>query len=278
MRKFYFVFFIGAIVLSDCVMPKTNKNEIITDAVSSHPTNDTFHLLCKFWQLSDADHPTPGDVSFTNDSILYEPGIVFMNDSSVLENPAGEMRYGKFQVKGNMIHVNFSNGGRATYTIGRLHKDELWLKRTENKHTTDLRYKPTQTYWANTDKNPFSRMNYLWTIKPAKAESDEAIKDRVKECVQFYAYYLKGFVDGQATNINFNALPCCFNWYSGGISIQNEDKLDKKWINCFYSKDQAYKGRQMIEDVISKKYKWDAQETNWIKQSAPVLQQIHDSL
>lgn len=278
MRKFYFAFFIGALVLCDCVMPTTNKNEIITDAGLFHPPNDTFHLLCQYWQLSDADHPTPGDVSFTDDSILFEPGIVFMTDSSMLENPAGEMRYGKFQVKGNMVHVKFSDGGKAIYTIGRLHKDELWLKRIENKHTTDLRYKPTQTYWANTDKNPFSQKNYQWTIKPVKPESDEAIKNRAKECVQFYAYYLKGFVDGGATKINFNALPCCFNWYSGGITIQNEDKLDKKWINCFYSKEEAYKGRQMIEDVISKKYKWDDKETNWIKQSAPVLQQIHDSL
>lgn len=280
MRKLFLPVFVGAsVLLYNCVMPSQNRNEKIVDAVSTTVLpNDTFHLLCQFWKLSDAEHPTPKDVSFTNDSILYEPGIVFMTDSSVLENPTGEMSYGKFSLDGNMIHVNFANGTKAIYTIGRLHKDELWLKRAENKHTTNLTYIPTHTYWPDADKNPFSQKNFRWAIKPKKPESDEAIKTRVKDCVQFFAYYLQGYVDGEATKIDFNGMPCCFNWYSGGISIQNEDKLDKKWISCFYSKDQAFKGRQMIEDVISKKYKWDEKETNWMKQSAPVLQQIHDSL
>lgn len=259
-------------------MPSQNKNEKIVGETTFALPKDTFHLLCQFWQLSDADNPTSKDVSFSNDSILFEPGIVFMTDSTVLENPLGEMSYGKFKVDGNTIKVNFDDGRKATYIIGRLHKDELMLKRTESKHTTELTYTPTHTYWANTDKNPFSKKNYQWVVKPKKPESDQEIKTRLRSSIQFYAYYLKGYVDGGATKIDFRAMPCCFHWYQGGISIQNENKLDKKWINCFYSEEQAFKGRQMIEDIISKKYKWDEKETNWIKQTVPVLEQMRDSL
>jgi len=278
MRKLFFVFFVGSVFLCNCVMPSSKKNEIITDAVSSQQPNDTFHLLCQLWQLSDADHPTFGDVSFKNDSILYQPGIVFITDSTVLENPTGEMRYGKFRVSGNSIKVNFDDGKQAVYIIGRLQKDQLLLKRTENKHSTELTYTPTHTYWAEANKNPFSQKNYQWVVKPEKPESDEAIKNRVRSCIQFYAYYLKGYADGGANKIDFTAMPCCFHWYQGGISIQNENNLDKKWINCFYSEEQAFKGRQMIEDIITKNYKWDQQETNWIKQSSSVLLQMRDSL
>ncbi len=279
MRKLYFVFFIGiSVVSSKCVMPSTNHNEKLTDAVIVNQPKDTFHLLCQFWQLSDADNPDSKDVSFTNDSILYVPGIVFMTDSSVLENPSGEMSYGKFKIKGNTIQVNFEDGRKAVYLINRLHKDELRLTRTENKHTTILTYTPTYTCWADADKNPFSKKNYQWELKPDKPESDEALKNRVRDCIQFYAYYLKGYVDGGANQIDFRAMPCCFHWYSGGISIQNESNLDKKWITCFYSEQQAFKGRQMIEDIISKNYKWDQQQTNWIQQSAQVLLQMRDSL
>lgn len=280
MRKIYSGIFITAsVLLYNCVMPSQNKNEKITDSGQKEQTRDTFHLLCQFWQLSDADNPTSKDVSFTNeDSVLFEPGIVFMTDSSVLENPEGEMTYGKFKLNGNTINVNFNDGRKAVYLITRLHKDELRLKRTENKHSSYLTYNPTNTYWLDADKDPFSQKNYQWAVKPRKPESDEAIKTRVKDCILFYAYYLKGYVDGGATKIDFRGLPCCFHWYSGGISIQNESKLDRKWADCFYSKEQAYKGRQMIEDIISKKYKWDEKETNWIKQTVPVLLQIRDSL
>jgi len=281
MRKTYLgIFIVASVVLYNCVMPsQNNNNEKITDATSSTLPKDTFHLLCQFWQLSDADNPTTNDVSFTDeDSVLLEPGIVFMTDSSVLENPIGEMRYGKFKVNGNTINVNFNDGRKAVYLITRLHKNELRLKRTENKKSTYLTYSPTNTYWADADKNPFSQKNYQWAIKPKKPESNEAIKTRVRDCIRFYAYYLKGYVDGGATKIDFRGMPCCFHWYSGGISIENEDKLDQKWADCFYSEEQAYKGRQMIEDIISKKYKWDTNETNWIKQTVPILQQMCDSL
>ncbi len=49
-------------------------------------------------------------------------------------------------------------------------------------------------------------------------------------------------------------------------------------MSCFYSKEQALKGRQMLEDALVKKYNWDVNETNWIKQTMPVLQQIHDKI
>lgn len=268
-----------ALIFSQCGMPSQNNNEKLTDAPVGRVPNDTFHLICQFWQLSDADSPTGGDVSYrTQDSALFLPGIVFMTDSSLLENPLGEMRYGKFKLDGKKIEVKFDDGIQAEYQIARLNKDELKLKRTESKHTSELYYTATNTYWQDAAKNPFSRKNYNWAITPGKAETTQEIKDRVKDCIRFYAFYLRGYVDGGATKIDFRAMPCCFNWYSGGISIQNENKLDAKWTHCFYSKQQAFEGRQMIEDIILKKYKWDENETNWIRQSIPVLMQMRDSL
>jgi len=259
-------------------MPSEKRNEKIIDSTSLQQ-NDTFHLLCQYWKLTDADHPTEKDISFTNDNgVLFECGIVFMTDSTVLENPTGEMSYGKFTLTGNLIHVNFDDGRKAIYTIQRLRKDELLLKRTGNKHTSELTYEGTKTSWPDARKSPFSKENYKWIVKPRKPETDAEIKERVKESVQFYAYYFDGFVNGNADKIIFSGLPCCLNWYQGGITIQNEENLNKKWISCFYSKDQAYEGRQILQDAITKKYNWDQKEPNWLKQTASVLQQIHDQM
>ena len=272
------LFFFLSLSFYRCTTPVQNENGKIVEA-ASNVEKDTFHLLCQYWQLADAEQPTSKDISFTNDDgILFKSGIVFMTDSVVLENPAGEMSYGKFNVNGNTINVDFDNGTKAIYKIARLHKDELWLKRTENKHTSQLTFKATDTYWKDANKNPFSKQNYQWVQKSKKSENEEAIKKRVKDNVQFYAYYFNGFITGGATKINFDALPCCFNWYAGGIFIQNENKLDKKWINCFYSEEQAFKARQILEDALNKKYNWDTTQTNWVKQTAPVLQQISDGL
>ncbi len=195
-------------------LPSQNRNEKLIDDASEMP--DTFHLLTQFWQLTDADHPTSNDVSFTSDDgILYQPGMVFMTDSSVLENPTGEMTYGKFSLKGNTINVKFDDGRKATYIIDRINKEELLLSRTEKKHISKLTYKATSTSWPDTHKNPFARQNYQWAQKPKKPESDDEIRNRVKESVQFYVYYFAGFLNGKAQQIDFTGLPNCLNWYSG---------------------------------------------------------------
>ena len=278
LKTFSLIIIFNAIFFCNCVMPSQNKNEKIVDK-TSNVQKDTFHLLCQYWQLIDADHPTSKDISFTNDDgVLFQSGIVFLIDSSVLENPAGEMTYGTLKLNGNKIEVNFDDGRKALYAIKSLHKDELLMKRTEGKHASELTFKPTNTSWPDANKNPFSKQNYQWCAKPKKPESDVQIKTRVKQFVQFCKYYFDGFVNGSANNIDFTGLPNCLNWYQGGITIQSETKLDKKWINCFYSQEQAFKGRQMLQDAIVKKYNWDEKETNWLKQTASVLQQIHDGM
>jgi hypothetical protein len=272
-----FLLFVVSLSLANCTMPQQRTNDkMVDDEVVAD--KDTFHLLCQYWQLEEADNPTSKDISFKENGIEFKSGIVFMTDSVMLENPKGKMNYGKFRLDENAINVIFDNGGNAVYKIGRLNKDELLLRRTENKHVSQLTFKASHTYWPDADKNPFSKENFKWVQKPTRLENAEEIKRRAKESVQFYAYYLTGFVNGGATTIDFEAIPCCFNWYSGGISIQSESKLDKKWIDCFYSKEQAFEARQILEDAILKKYDWDTTETDWVKQTIPVLQQIHDGL
>ena len=278
MRKLTFTSVLLCLFFSNCVLPSQTRNEKLIDETSEVP--DTFHLLTQYWELTDADHPTIKDVAFKVDSVAqYNPGIVFMTDFSVLENPAGEMSYGKFSLKGNQIYVKFDGGRKATYIVESVNKEQLLLSRTEKKSTSKLTYKATNTSWPNANKNPFSKQNYKWAQKPARPETADEIKSRVMQSVQFYVYYFTGFINDNAREIDFAGLPNCLHWYSGGIAIDNEEKLDKKWMDCFYSKEQANEGRQMLEDaLVQKKYNWDTNESNWIKQTMPVLQQIHDQM
>lgn len=268
--------FVAVLFLIRCTAPTEKVNDkIITEDVV---VRDSFQLLCQYWELQDADNPTSKDIGFNENGIDYQSGINFSVDSTLLENPKGKMSYGTFSLSDNVVNANYDKGRKANYKILKLTDDELVLKREEKGQTSKLFYKSTNTYWPVAKENPFSKTNYQWVVKPQKSETPEEIKNRAKECVQFYSYYFKGFATGKAKKITFNNLPNCFRWYQGGIFIVKEEALDIRWIDCFYSPDQAYTARQLLEDAIMKKYDWDTTQTNWVKQTSLVLQQIHDGM
>ena len=257
-------------------MPEPGNEKLVDQPLPQR--KDAFQNLCQYWEVTDAERPTYRDLNEHSDSIYNIPGIVFMTDSTFLENPKAEMRYGTFTLKGKEINARFDDGGKAVYTIQEKQANTMTLKRSENKQSTILYAKGSEVFWPDATKNPFNKINSEWRIKPTKPESEDELKERLKGCVQFYQYFFKGYVESKSTEIDFSGLPSCFKWYQGGIFVLSEKKLDKKWVNCFYSKGQALQARQTMEDALSKKYDWDTTEKNWIKQLIPVLKQIHDRL
>ncbi len=257
-------------------MPEPKDEKLVDEPMPAR--KDAFHQLCQYWELSDAERPTYRDLSEHRDEIYNIPGIVFMTDSTFLENPKADMRYGKFTLNGKEINAQFDDGKKATYTIQEKQENAMTLKRTEKEQSTILYLKGSEVFWPDANKNPFNKINSEWRIKPKAPESEAELKKRLKGCVQFYEYFFKGYVESKSTEIDYSGLPSCFKWYQGGIFVQNEKKLDKKWINCFYSQEQALQARQTIEDALSKKYDWDTTERNWIRQLIPVLKQVHDKL
>lgn len=277
MTKRYVLILLAAVCVQ-CNMPSQSPDDKMPDKVTT-AKNDPSKMFFQYWRLQDAENPTSRDVAFKGENgAQYVSGILFMTDSTVLENPLGDMQYGTFSRSGNTIQVKYDGGRDVKYTIGRMNENELLLRRFEAGKSSELIYKPSHTYWADATKNPFAKSNYQWAIKPKAPESADAIRQRAKQSVLFYTFYFNGVVDGGASAIDFEAIPCCFNWYTGGIGIQSEPKLDAKWRDCFYSEEQAFAARQLLQDAITQKYDWDTTQTNWVRQTALVLKQIHERL
>jgi hypothetical protein len=275
---FSLLLFLIAILPVDCTMPAGHKDEKIVEAKMSE-RKDPFHELCQYWEVTDAESPTLRDIYDQHDEGIYNyPGIIFMTDSTFLEDPRATMRYGKFVLKGKVITAQFDDGKKAVYNIQDVQSATMVMRRVEKDHTTILHLKGSGVFWPDAFINPFNKINSQWRIKPSKPESPDALRERLKGCVQFYQYFFQGYAESQADEIDFLGLPSCFKWYQGGIFVQGPKKLDKKWINCFYSQEQALLARQLMEDALSKKYDWDTTQTNWIKQTATVLKQIHDKM
>ncbi|MEP6584107.1 MAG: hypothetical protein ABJA90_07560, partial [Ginsengibacter sp.] len=268
------MFFFVALLPVSCTMPEPKDEKIVDEPLPQR--KDGFHQLCQYWEVTDAERPTFRDLYDNQQDKVYNyPGIVFMSDSTFLENPRAEMRYGKFSFKGKQLEAKFDDGKNAVYTIQDKRGNTMVVKRTDKNEATILYLKASNVFWPAADKNPYNKLYSQWRMKPKAAEDDMQLKERLKGCVRFYEYFFKGYAESAADEIDFLGLPTCFKWYQGGIFVQSAKTLDKKWINCFYSEEQALHARQVMEDALSKKYDWDTTERNWIKQIPPVLKQIY---
>ena len=246
----------------------------LTDLSSS---TDIKKLLCQNWENKEDAEDAALSGGGEGLEIPYR-GLSFFEDATVVENPRDKIRFGKWSMDeaDKMIGIEFNKGGKAQYKIVAIGATQMILMNTTDKKK--IEYRADAKMQKIPADDPFHGSNNQWRMKPGGAEPDSAIKSRTEQCVLFYAKFLADNANRSANSISFAGLPTCFKWYRGGVSVTAKDKLENKWLNCYYNKEQALKAHAMLESIISKKYKWNKEEKNWVKQSAGVVKQMYDTL
>jgi hypothetical protein len=234
-------------------------------------------LLCQNWEnKDDAEEAQNNDGS--SDMQMPYRSFVFFPDLTVVKNPREKMQYGHWVLNDadKTIAIKYDNGETEKYTINAIGAKDLTL--TKNGDNSKLIFVADGKQEKEYKDNPFYYSNNRWRIKPKTTETDAAIKERLQGNIHFYWLFLTDNINRNSSTISFYGLPSCFNWYSGGIGIMNAKEVKANWINTFYNPEQAMKARAIMEDLILKKYTWDSTQHNWLKQSAPILLQMQDSL
>ena len=241
--------------------------------------NSLPQLLCQNWEnKEDVDDGILNYISGSNaDLEIPFHSYCFFEDGLMVQNPRDNLKMGKWTLdeKTKLIHLIFDDGIQKNIGLNGIGVKSLLLKTGKEK---PVKYVADGKKHITLLDDPFYPANNKWRIKSAHSETTGELKSRIIQCVLFYNKFLQDNADRRANRISFYGLPTCFKWYKGGISITNKDKMGQKWIDCFYNKEQAIQGQQMLENIIEKKYKWNRNEPNWVHQSADVLLQIADSL
>ncbi len=99
--------------------------------------------------------------------------------------------------------------------------------------------------------------NNTWRIKPAKAESNEQLLDRLGNYIKHLAYILKAGADQKQQAVSFEFSEGLIKIYNGGIGIKPIDEVPLTWVNTCYSDEQALTAYKMFEGylITSKSYK-----------------------
>jgi hypothetical protein len=205
-------------------------------------------------------------------------GFSLFSDGTAVQNPRDDMHFGKWAVDntGKLLTITYANGKTAQYTIDKISARNMTMASKEDKK--NIEYRADGKVQKNIADDPFYGANNQWRIKPSKPETDEEIRERVRQALVFYGKYLDRNVALNVPSITFAGIPVILMWYKSGLAVIPKSRVDQRWVNCFYNKEQALKAQNMLENILDKKYKWDMTESNWIKREADGVRQFADSL
>ena len=240
-------------------------------------------ILCQHWELKNMEDISSIELVMepvTNIRIF--PDLALFKDSSVVENARNKIRIGKWTTKGTrqpVLTLVFEKAAIKEYTITELTSSSLLLTSKGKKDSLYLRLSSDAKVHENMRNDPFYPDNMLWRLRPDNPEKDSAIRERVKQCIWFYALYFRDCIKRKKESINFLGLPMIFKWYSGGIGLPDKTKLHESWIACFYNRKQAMRGYELLRDLITEnEFNWEKGAPDWIYQTHSVLEQMYQKL
>jgi hypothetical protein len=294
--KWLLIFF-GLLFLIACADPPTPKKKsefVFKETIAVGDTSmlvfgklkplDITYDMCQQWELRDPDDANTKDLTYnpeTGDHIFQE--IMLYRDSSVTFNPRNGFKLGKWNLGQSdnklLLIIHFIDGSSRDYVILTKKSNELSLAWKEGEQRFGMRLRSDAKAHANMLNDPFYPTNNKWRIHPQRAESDSELRERVKACIRFYALYFRDHILRHRTEINFAGLPSCFIWYNRGIGLYEIDALPTAWKRCFYSTQQAVKGRDIIQQLFNKyNFNWPKETPGWFYDTHSVLEQMYHKL
>jgi len=288
-----------ACCMAGCVQKKNNQPAAGTDQLKEDVKDSTAvdfvadeiedlghadsmkNIICQNWDYyEDAKEARLAEPN-SNIEVVYR-GYSIFSDGSVIKDPRGNIRAGRWSINEKArpitISFTFNDGGAETFQLAYLSPYEMKIlkKGADKKDIIDLRAEAIR--YKDIRKDPFYISNNLWRFKPAKPETDEQIRSRLKSCMHFFVLYYEHKIRANSGEVVFIGLPSCFRWYDGAIYLQKERELDNKWVNSYYNREQAMKAYKLADKLMDNKFKWPKNESNWLKMNLSVLRQMEAKL
>jgi len=238
-------------------------------------------IICQNWDYEeDAAEAGLDDPSSALDIVFR--GYCIFRDGSLVKDPRGNMLAGNWTIddKSKPININFTftNGEKESWQLAYLSPERMKLA-GRGEHVNSFIELISGSYrHINHREAPFHISNNGWRFKPVKPETENEVKQRLKNCIRFFILFYNDQLNSGTDKVLFTGLPSCFKWYGGAIYLQKEKELDNKWVSCFYNREQAMKAYLVADKLLSQKYNWPKNESNWLKLNLAVLKQMESRI
>ena len=114
------------------------------------------------------------------------------------------------------------------------------------------------------NRNPFAVNNNKWRMAPGHKETDEELKQRLINHLQFWQLYFEWALDNDVSILDVRSMASPVKLYGNGIGIRRSYEVPAAWRSYFYDSTDSEKARDMLKEVFRKNdIKWPETQNNF---------------
>ncbi|MBN9300049.1 MAG: hypothetical protein J0I41_23810 [Filimonas sp.] len=175
-------------------------------------------------------------------------------------------------INGKELKLVNSAGKEQVFVITKQENDVLGLSPQTG---VDYTFSGMDNHFADAGSNPYSKENNLWLVKASHKESDEELKARLCNHLQFWEVYFKWARKQKLTTLTVRGLTTPIKMYGNGFALYAYNELPKTWTSLFYDSEDAEKAYNKLNDLIrSSNLNWPNTQ-NRFDMFISIFQQLH---
>lgn len=200
--------------------------------------------------------------------------LSFFADSTYTQIGVDNYVSGKFSSADSTVRLTNTSGS----TVYRISFSTAGLSRTLSLMSlTDGQTKVLGEYaypLTTPTEDPFHERYNLWRIKPKAAEQDAQIRKRLENYLLHCSKIMKSSLTRHQAVVSWEFSPGIVRILNGGIGVVQPQGMPDTWIDCFYSRKDAQKARDMFETALLA-FKTDPSiKGNWVEVDLQILQKL----
>jgi hypothetical protein len=171
---------------------------------------------------------------YVSNEIMHQPEAEGITSASFIDLHAdgtytrdfGNFDYGRWQQKDSILILTGAKKGPVNCVIKSLIDDQLDLQ--IQKRVTITFGKQPGTF-DSIAHNPFSVENNLWRLKAAQKETDQQLKERLRNHCRFYQEYFKWGLKDQLSTLDVRGTASPIKIYKNGFALLPFERLPERW-------------------------------------------------
>jgi hypothetical protein len=126
--------------------------------------------------------------------------------------------------------------------------------------------------------DPFYASNNEWREKPASAENEAQIKNRLSNYIKHVSFILKTALENDQLSASFEFSEGIIKIYDGGIGVTEDKTIPSYWKAAFNNTDDAKKGLELFKKQLQNAAKKITGTGNWYIDDYNILANVYKKM